>query len=101
MSGYLHYARRVRRLEECGKCLKNEEVVLPERKDAYEELYQEMIEDLDIPVFIDRSSYESHPLGRTTNLAYCDGHVAPYIFKGSYSGWYAANDPEWLFRDNY
>ena len=26
---------------------------------------QEMIEDLDIPVFIDRSSYESHPLGRT------------------------------------
>lgn len=26
---------------------------------------QEMIEDLDIPVFIDRSSYEGHPLGRT------------------------------------
>lgn len=26
---------------------------------------QEMIEDLDIPVFIDRSSYENHPLGRT------------------------------------
>ena len=26
---------------------------------------QEMIEDLDIPVFIDRSSYETHPLGRT------------------------------------
>ena len=26
---------------------------------------QEMIEMLDIPVFIDRSSYESHPLGRT------------------------------------
>jgi iron complex transport system substrate-binding protein len=26
---------------------------------------QEMIEDMDIPVFIDRSSYESHPLGRT------------------------------------
>lgn len=26
VSGYLHYARRVRRLEECGKCLKNEEV---------------------------------------------------------------------------
>ncbi|MDO4522142.1 MAG: ABC transporter substrate-binding protein [Eubacteriales bacterium] len=26
---------------------------------------QEMIEALDIPVFIDRSSYESHPLGRT------------------------------------
>lgn len=26
---------------------------------------QEMIEDLGIPVFIDRSSYESHPLGRT------------------------------------
>ncbi|MEE0597387.1 MAG: ATP-binding protein [Agathobacter sp.] len=48
VSGYLHYARRVRRLEECGKCLKNEEVVLPEGKDAYEELYQEMIEDLDL-----------------------------------------------------
>ena len=26
---------------------------------------QEMIEDLDIPVFVDYSSYESHPLGRT------------------------------------
>lgn len=26
---------------------------------------QEMIEDLDIPVFIDRSSYETHPLART------------------------------------
>lgn len=26
---------------------------------------QEMIEKMDIPVFIDRSSYESHPLGRT------------------------------------
>ena len=26
---------------------------------------QEMIEDLGIPVFIDRSSYETHPLGRT------------------------------------
>ena len=26
---------------------------------------QEMIEMLDIPVFIDRSSYESQPLGRT------------------------------------
>lgn len=26
---------------------------------------QEMIESLDIPVMIDRSSYESHPLGRT------------------------------------
>ncbi|MBR2521473.1 MAG: ABC transporter substrate-binding protein [Oscillospiraceae bacterium] len=26
---------------------------------------QEMIEDIGIPVFIDRSSYESHPLGRT------------------------------------
>lgn len=26
---------------------------------------QEMIEELDIPVFIDRSSYELHPLGRT------------------------------------
>ena len=26
---------------------------------------QEMIEMMDIPVFIDRSSYESHPLGRT------------------------------------
>lgn len=26
---------------------------------------QEMIEALDIPVFMDRSSYESHPLGRT------------------------------------
>lgn len=26
---------------------------------------QEMIEDLGIPVFIDRSSYEEHPLGRT------------------------------------
>jgi iron complex transport system substrate-binding protein len=26
---------------------------------------QEMIEAMDIPVFIDRSSYESHPLGRT------------------------------------
>ena len=26
---------------------------------------QEMIEMLDIPVFIDRSSYETHPLGRT------------------------------------
>ena len=25
---------------------------------------QEMIEDLDIPVFVDYSSYESHPLGR-------------------------------------
>ena len=25
---------------------------------------QEMIEDLDIPVFIDRSSYETHPLGK-------------------------------------
>ena len=24
-----------------------------------------MIEDLDIPVFIDRSSYETHPLART------------------------------------
>ena len=24
-----------------------------------------MIEDLDIPVFVDYSSYESHPLGRT------------------------------------
>ena len=54
-------------------------------------------------VCVDRTDYFrlSHPLGRTTNLAYCDGHVAPYIFKGSYSGWYAANDPEWLFRDNY
>lgn len=26
---------------------------------------QEMIENLGIPVFIDRSSYEMHPLGRT------------------------------------
>lgn len=26
---------------------------------------QEMLENLDIPVFIDRSSYETHPLGRT------------------------------------
>lgn len=26
---------------------------------------QEMIEDLDVPVFVDYSSYESHPLGRT------------------------------------
>ncbi len=26
---------------------------------------KEMIEDLDIPVFVDRSSYEMHPLGRT------------------------------------
>ncbi len=26
---------------------------------------KEMIEDLDIPVLVDRSSYESHPLGRT------------------------------------
>ncbi len=26
---------------------------------------KEMIEDLGIPVFVDRSSYESHPLGRT------------------------------------
>lgn len=26
---------------------------------------KEMIEDLDIPVFVDRSSYENHPLGRT------------------------------------
>ena len=26
---------------------------------------KEMLEDLDIPVFIDRSSYEPHPLGRT------------------------------------
>lgn len=26
---------------------------------------QEMIEDLDIPVFVDRSSYETHPLART------------------------------------
>ena len=26
---------------------------------------QEMIEDLGIPVFVDYSSYESHPLGRT------------------------------------
>ena len=28
---------------------------------------QEMIEDLDIPVFVDYSSYESHPLGRMLN----------------------------------
>lgn len=57
VSGYLHYARRVRRLEECGKCLKNEEVVLPEGKDAYEELYQEMIEDLDLQRREEAASY--------------------------------------------
>lgn len=57
VSGYLHYARRVRRLEECGKCLKNEEVVLPEGKDAYEELYQEMIEDLDLQRREETASY--------------------------------------------
>ena len=57
VSGYLHYARRVRRLEECGKWLKNEEVVLPEGKDAYEELYQEMIEDLDLQRREEAASY--------------------------------------------
>lgn len=57
VSGYLHYARRVRRLEECGKRLKNEEVVLPEGKDAYEELYQEMIEDLDLQRREEAASY--------------------------------------------
>lgn len=57
VSGYLHYARRVRRLEECGKCLKNEEVVLPEGKDAYEELYQKMIEDLDLQRREEAASY--------------------------------------------
>lgn len=57
VSGYLHYARRVRRLEECGKCLKNEEIVLPEGKDAYEELYQEMIEDLDLQRREEAASY--------------------------------------------
>ena len=31
---------------------------------------QEMIEDLDIPVFVDYSSYESHPLGRTESVSY-------------------------------
>lgn len=57
VSGYLHYARRVRRLEECGKWLKNEEVVLPEGKDAYEELYQELIEDLDLQRREEAASY--------------------------------------------
>lgn len=57
VSGYLHYARRVRRLEECGKWLKNEEVVLPEGKDAYEELYQEMIEELDLQRREEAASY--------------------------------------------
>lgn len=57
VSGYLHYARRVRRVEECGKWLKNEEVVLPEGKDAYEELYQEMIEDLDLQRREEAASY--------------------------------------------
>ncbi len=57
VSGYLHYARRVRRLEECGKWLKNEEVVLPEGKDAYEELYQEMIEYLDLQRREEAASY--------------------------------------------
>ena len=44
-------------MEECGKCLKNEEVVLPEGKDAYEELYQEMIEDLDLQRREETASY--------------------------------------------
>ena len=57
VSGYLRYARRVRRLEECSKCLKNEEVVFPEGKDAYENLYQEMIEELDIQRREEAASY--------------------------------------------
>lgn len=37
--------------------MKNEEVVLPEGKDAYEELYQEMIEDLDLQRREETTSY--------------------------------------------
>ena len=54
-------------------------------------------------ICVDRTDYFrlSHPNGRSTNLAFCDGHVAPYTFTGSKNGWNAAGDPELLFRDNY
>ncbi len=57
VSGYVRYIRRVHQLEACSKCLKNEEVVFPEGKDVYEDLYQEMIEDLDLQRMEEAASY--------------------------------------------
>lgn len=54
-------------------------------------------------VSIDRTDYFrlSHPVYRGCNIAFCDGHVAQYVFKRSYNGWSGGSDPEHLFRDNY
>ncbi len=44
----------------------------------------------------------SHPMLQRTNMVYCDGHVGQFVFAGTnYGGWGAANDKNYMFRDNY
>ena len=47
-SGYAVYVWRLHRLQESGDRLKNEGAALPEGRDAFENLYQELIEDLNV-----------------------------------------------------
>ena len=54
-------------------------------------------------VYADRTDHFrlSHPYARNCNLAYCDGHVASFLYQTNWSGWASSTDPEQLFRDNF
>lgn len=57
LSGYAVYVWRVHRLQECGNRLRNEGTTLPEGRDAFENLYQEMIEDLNVQRKVEDSAH--------------------------------------------
>ena len=47
-SGLAVYVGRIRKLEEAGEHLKNEELLLPESGDVIEDLYREMLEEVNV-----------------------------------------------------
>lgn len=55
--GFAVYVWRVHRLKECGDRLRNEGTTLPEGRDAFENLYQEMIEDLNVQRKVEDSAH--------------------------------------------
>lgn len=48
ISGFAVYTGRIRKLEEAGEHLKNEELLLPESGDMIEDLYREMLEEVSV-----------------------------------------------------